>query len=196
MAVSSKEGSTDEKPTTGISRLLRLHDQLRTVADCPKPEFVYRRGTKGAGRGAQETEFERVSRASSCDPVPVYVWNADQDVCLAAFILEYHEVLERQHNDPLLRWIVQFNNKIDVCEGLYPVDLEEVVRNHFTWVFEPYRHQRMFGKTEGDAELVKDTIRQVLTRLEDLLLGRAGIAPITAEPEILYVSPHGFRHRR
>ena len=79
-------------------------------------------------------------------PVPVYVWNADQDVCLAAFILEYHEVLERLHNDPLLRWIVQFNNKIDVCGGLYPVDLEEV-------------HQRMSGKTEGDAELVKDTIR-------------------------------------
>ena len=52
-------------------------------------------------------------------PVPVYVWNADQDVCLAAFILEYHEVLERLHNDPLLRWIVQFNNKIDVCGGLY-----------------------------------------------------------------------------
>ena len=85
-----------------------------------------------------------------------------------------------------------FNNKIRVCGGLYPVDLEEVVRNRFTWVFEPYRHQRMSGKTEGDAELVKDTIRQVLTRLEDLLLGRAGIAPTTAEPEILYVSPHGF----
>jgi hypothetical protein len=30
------------------------------------------------------------------------------------------------------RWIVQFNNKIDVCGGLYAVDLEEVVRNHFT----------------------------------------------------------------
>ena len=27
-------------------------------------------------------------------PVPVYVWNADQDVCLAAFVLEYHEMLE------------------------------------------------------------------------------------------------------
>ena len=52
--------------------------------------------------------------------MPVYVWNADQDVCLAAFILEYHELLERQHNDPLLRWIVQFNNKIDVGGGLYP----------------------------------------------------------------------------
>jgi hypothetical protein len=35
-------------------------------------------------------------------PVPVYVWNGDQDVCLAAFILEYHEVLERQHNGPVL----------------------------------------------------------------------------------------------
>ena len=61
-------------------------------------------------------------------PVPVYVWKADQDVCLAAFILEYHEVLERQHNDPWLRWIVQFNNSIDVCGGLYPGDLGEVVR--------------------------------------------------------------------
>jgi len=125
-------------------------------------------------------------------PIPVYVFNADQDVCLAAFILEYHEVLERLHNDPMLRWIVQFNNKIDVCGGLYPVDLDELVRNHFTWVFEPYRQQRMFGKTQGDAGLVKDTIRQVCNRLEDLLLGTAGVAPITAEPEILYASPHGY----
>jgi hypothetical protein len=65
-------------------------------------------------------------------PIPVYVWNADQDVCLAGFMLEYHELLERFHADPLLRWIVQFNNKIDVCGGLYPVDLAELVRNHFT----------------------------------------------------------------
>ncbi len=124
--------------------------------------------------------------------IPVYVWNADQDVCLAAFILEYHELLESLHADPMLRWIVQFNNKIDVCGGLYPIDLKEVVRNHFTWVFEPYHRQRLQGKTLGDAKLVKETIRQVCKRLEDLLLGRAGTAPITARPEILYTSPHGF----
>ncbi|HEV3334523.1 MAG TPA: hypothetical protein VG096_26225 [Bryobacteraceae bacterium] len=125
-------------------------------------------------------------------PIPVYVWNADQDVCLAAFILEYHELLERFHSDPMLRWIVQFNNKIDVCGGLYPVDLPELVRNHFTWVFEPYRQQRMHGKTQGDEALVKETIRQVCDRLKDLLEGKAGVAPITAEPEILYTSPNGF----
>jgi len=125
-------------------------------------------------------------------PLPVYVWNADQDVCLAAFILEYHELLERFHSDPLLRWIVQFNNKIDVCGGLYPVDLPELVRNHFTWVFEPFRQQRMHGKTQGDEALVKETIRQVCDRLKDLLEGKAGIAPITTQPEILYTSPNGF----
>src|SRR5579884_636037 len=125
-------------------------------------------------------------------PVPVYVWNADQDVCLAAFILEYHELLETLHADPLLRWIVQYNNKIDVCGGLYPVDLDELVRNHVTWVFEPYRQQRMRGKAQGDEGLVKDTIRQVCNRLEDLLRGRAGVSPITVEPEILYESPHDF----
>lgn len=125
-------------------------------------------------------------------PLPVYVWNADQDVCLASFILEYHELLEQFHSDPLLRWIVQFNNKIDVCGGLYPVDLAELVRNHFTWVFEPFREQRMIGKTEGDEGLVRLTIRRVCDRLEDLLQGRAGISPITTVPEILYTSPHGF----
>lgn len=125
-------------------------------------------------------------------PVPVYVWNADQDVCLAAFILEYHELLERFHCDPLLRWIVQFNNKIDVCGGLYPIDLTELVRNHFTWVFEPYREQRMKGKMEGDEALIRNTIRRVCDRLVDLLQGRAGTAPITAEPEVLYTSPRGF----
>ncbi|MBS1857697.1 MAG: hypothetical protein JST11_20175 [Acidobacteria bacterium] len=125
-------------------------------------------------------------------PLPVYVWNADQDVCLASFILEYHGLLEQFHCDPLLRWIVQFNNKIDVCGGLYPIDLAELVRNHFTWVFDPYRRQRMQGKTDGDEALVCRTIRRVCDRLEDLLNGKAGIAPITAEPEILYASPHGF----
>ena len=125
-------------------------------------------------------------------PIPVYVWNADQDVCLAVFILEYHELLERFHADPLLRWIVQFNNKIDVCGGLYPIDLDEVVRNHFTWVFEPFRQQRIQGKMLEDEGLVKDTIRQVCDRLEDLLEGRGGTAPITAQPEVLYRSPHGF----
>ena len=124
-------------------------------------------------------------------PIPVYVWNADQDVCLTTFILEHHEMLEA-HGSPLLRWIVQFSNKIDVCGGLYPVDLEELVNSHFTWVFEPYSQQRMLGKTLGDEALVTDTIRQVCDRLLDLLNGKAGIAPITAQPEILYVSPYNF----
>jgi hypothetical protein len=125
-------------------------------------------------------------------PVPVYVWNADQDVCLTAFVLEYHELLERAGGSPLLRWIVQYNNKIDVCGGLYPVNLDELVANHFTWVFEPYRQQRMHGKVQGDDALVVDTIAQVCSRLFDLIHGRAGIAPITAKPEILYASPYGF----
>ncbi|MFN7994884.1 MAG: response regulator [Bryobacteraceae bacterium] len=101
-------------------------------------------------------------------------------------------MLERFHSDPLLRWIVQFNNKVDVCGGLYPVDLAELVRNHFTWVFEPFQQQRMKGKTEGDEAQVTLTIRRVCDRLEDLLNGTAGTAPITAEPEILYKSPFGF----
>ena len=125
-------------------------------------------------------------------PVPVYVWNADQDVCLAAFVLEYHQLLERAEGAPLLRWIVQYNNKIDVCGGLYPVKLEELEKNHFTWVFEPYRQQRVAGKAQGDEALVIGTIRQVCDRLLLLLQGKAGVAPITAQPEILYDSPYDF----
>ena len=125
-------------------------------------------------------------------PVNVFVWNADQDVCLAAFVLEYHHLLERSEGSPLLRWIVQYNNKIDVCGGLYPVRLEELVNNHFTWVFEPYRQQRMAGKQTGDDLLVTSTIRQVCDRLHALLLGQAGTTPITAQPEILYASLYDF----
>ncbi len=124
-------------------------------------------------------------------PVPVYVWNADQDVCLACFILEYHELLE-QKGEPVLRQVVQFNNKIDVCGGLYPVDLDEIVSNHFTWIFEPYMRQRTLGKTRGDDALIKNTIRGVCDRLLDLLEGKAGIAPITAQPEVLYASPCNY----
>ncbi len=125
-------------------------------------------------------------------PIPVYVWNADQDVCLATFILNRHELLERTDGSPKLRWIVQYNNKIDVCGGLYPISLDELVQNHFTWVFEPYRQQRMKGKTQGDDELVKGTIMQVWERLDALIAGKGGITPITAQPRILYTSPRGF----
>jgi len=124
-------------------------------------------------------------------PIPVYVWNADQDVCLASFILEYHHLLERK-GSPKLRQVVQYNNKIDVCGGLYPVDLEEMVSSHVTWVFEPYLKQRMMGKSAGDGQLVTGTIRAVCDRLLDLLEDKAGTTPITANPEILYLSPYNF----
>ncbi len=125
-------------------------------------------------------------------PLPVYVWNADQDVCLAAFVLEYHQLLERSEGDPLLRWIVQYNNKIDVCGGIYPVNLDELVKNHFTWVFEPYRQQRAYGKVQGDEALIQNTIREVCDRLLALIDGKGGITPITATPEVLYQSPYNF----
>ena len=125
-------------------------------------------------------------------PIPAYVWNADQDVCLTAFVLEYHAMLERAEGMPTLRWIVQYNNKIDICGGLYPVNLDDLVKNHFTWVFEPYRQQRMRGKCCDDATLVRDTIHEVCDRLLALLENRAGTTPITAQPEILYESPYGF----
>jgi hypothetical protein len=129
---------------------------------------------------------------SHCPKVPVYVWNADQDVCLTVFILAHHELLERTEGSPQLRWIVQYNNKIDVCGGLYPISLDELVKNHFTWVFEPYRQQRMRGKTAGDDTLVKDTILDVCERLDALIRGEAGIAPISVRPEILHRSDRGF----
>ena len=125
-------------------------------------------------------------------PIDVYVWNADQDVSLAVFVLEYHNLLEPTWGAPLLRWIVQYNNKIDVCGGLYPVRLESLVENHFTWVFEPYQQQRIHGKREGDEAIITTTIRQVCDRLLDLLNGKAGITPITVKPEILYRSPYDF----
>jgi len=125
-------------------------------------------------------------------PVHLWVWNADQDVCLATFVLEHHELLERAEGEPQLRWIVQYNNKIDVCGGLYPVNIEELERNHFTWVFEPYREQRMRGKSAGDEKIIQGTIREVCDRLLALLEGRAGVAPVTAQPEILYESPYDF----
>jgi hypothetical protein len=126
------------------------------------------------------------------NPIPVYVWNADQDVCLAAFVLAYHELLERAEGMPKLRWIVQYNNKIDICGGLYPVNLEDLVKNHFTWIFEPFHRQRMQGKTAGDAELVTSTIEQVCERLFDMMSDRAGRLPITVRPEVLYKSAHDY----
>ncbi len=87
---------------------------------------------------------------------------------------------------------MQYNNKIDVCGGVYPVNLDDLVSSHFTWVFEPYTIQRRQGKSQGDEQLIQRTIRQVCDRLLDLLHGTAGVTPITAKPEVLYVSPYNF----
>ena len=94
--------------------------------------------------------------------------------------------------EPLLRWIVQYNNKIDVCGGLYPVNMDELVKNHFTWVFEPYRRAAHARQNAGRRKPGEGHHTQVCERLRDLLEGSAGIAPITAEPEILYTSPYDF----
>jgi hypothetical protein len=126
------------------------------------------------------------------EKIPVYVWNADQDVCLACFILEHHELMEQHDTCQLLQTIVQFNNLLDVCGGVFPVDLDEMVKNHYTWVFEPYMRQRLLGKSPGDGPLIKDVIGQVCDRLWDVIQGRGGIAPITARPEILYSSPYKY----
>jgi hypothetical protein len=72
------------------------------------------------------------------------------------------------------------------------VNLDELVRNHFTWVFEPYQQQRQRGKAQGDEALVTRTIRGVCDRLIALIEGRAGMTPITAKPEVLYTSPYNF----
>ena len=124
--------------------------------------------------------------------IPVYVWNADQDVCLASFILEHHELIEQPAVSPILRAIIEFNNLLDVCGGLYPIDLNVMVKNHYTWVFEPYMKQRALGKAPGDDVLISEVIREVCDRLLDLAEGRAGIAPITVTPEVLYTSPYKF----
>src|SRR5215472_13504272 len=97
------------------------------------------------------------ARAVSCGAG----WNTDQDVCLVAFILQYHEVLERLHNHPLLRWIVQFNNEIGVCGGVYPIDREELVATTSPGSLSPTAASAWKGKYEGDEALVKTTIRQV-----------------------------------
>jgi CheY-like chemotaxis protein len=93
---------------------------------------------------------------------------------------------------PKLRWIVQYNNKVDICGGLYPVNLDDLEKNHFTWIFEPFHTQRLKGKTAGDADLVTSTIEQVCERLFDMMSNRAGRLPITVRPDILYQSPHDF----
>jgi hypothetical protein len=72
------------------------------------------------------------------------------------------------------------------------VNLDDLVANHVTWVFEPYRQQRMHGKAQGDEVLIKRTIREVCDRLVALLHGKAGVLPINATPEILYESRNNF----
>ena len=124
--------------------------------------------------------------------IPVYVWNADQDVCLASFILEHHELLEDPGPCKIVQKVVQFNNLLDVCGGLYPVDIDEMVREHYIWVFEPYMQQRALGKTADDEDLIKRVIGEVCSRMLALVAGSAGITPIAAAPEILYISPYRF----
>jgi hypothetical protein len=52
--------------------------------------------------------------------------------------------------------------------------------------------QRTLGKTQGDGALIMSTIRGVCDRVLALLDGKAGIAPITAQPEVLYASPYNY----
>ncbi len=83
----------------------------------------------------------------------------------------------------------QYNNKIDVCGGLYPVNLMNA-SGPLHWSFEPYRQQRRQGRCQA-MRPDPEHHPAVCDRLLDLSQNRRAQAH-TARPEILHNSPYNF----
>jgi len=106
----------------------------------------------------------------------LYANDCDQDVCLSTWILMNPD----RAAEPLVRMISQIVDLLDMSAGAFPLPHERDRLGEVRWVFDPYLRARpslpsMSGTT------MREVIRDVHHRLDQFVIGRAEIMPITGQ---------------
>jgi hypothetical protein len=114
----------------------------------------------------------------------VFVNDADQDTCLAVWVLRNPERCEgiRVHQ-PIARLLIG-EDAIDCTGGAYPVDPDSQFMQEQAWVFEPYFKARGSGALfTMDADGMRTVIESVEARISAHVEGRGGLVVMDTRHE-------------
>lgn len=102
--------------------------------------------------------------------------DCDQDVCLSTWILMNPD----RAAEPLVRMISQIVDLLDMSAGVFPLPHERDRLGEVRWVFDPYLRARPSLPSMNGATM-REVIRDVHHRLDQFVIGRAEIMPITGQ---------------
>jgi len=105
----------------------------------------------------------------------IFVNDADQDTCLAVWLLRNHERISGVRSEPLISRLVYMEDMLDTSAGAYPFDPTMKAMRSIAWVFEPYTVARIAGSpADLDSKGMKAIIDSVSERISSHVMGRGG----------------------
>ena len=106
----------------------------------------------------------------------LHVNDCDQDVCLSTWILMNPD----RAGEPLVRMISQIVDLLDMSAGVFPLPHERERLGEVRWAFDPYLRARPTLSSMTGATM-REVIRDVHHRLDQFVIGRAEVLPITGQ---------------
>lgn len=112
----------------------------------------------------------------------VYVNDADEDTCLAWWLLKYNDLVKK-HGSPKINRLVYCEDRLDSTSGAYPLG-DISIRRQMAWVFYPYNSARFEGCLGFmDASDMKSVIESVESRINAHIMGKGGEIPLEGNYE-------------
>ncbi|MCB1190827.1 MAG: hypothetical protein H7A23_07880 [Leptospiraceae bacterium] len=91
----------------------------------------------------------------------VYVNDADEDTCLAYWLLKHSDEVA-PHKNPLVNRLTNVEDLLDCTAGAYPLG-NTSMRRKMAWIFKPYNDARFAGKI---AEMGEREMRNIIEAVE------------------------------
>jgi hypothetical protein len=102
----------------------------------------------------------------------IFVNDPDQDTSLAVWLLQNHERISGQRNEPLINRLVMLEDMLDTSAGAYPIDPLSNSMLTLGWIFEPYTKARTTGRvSQMDPFEMRNVIEAVCERISQYAMG-------------------------
>ncbi len=100
----------------------------------------------------------------------IFVNDADQDTCLAIWLLQNHSRIEWFKSEPLIESLITIEDLLDVTAGSYPIKPDSSTMQYITWIFDPYiQAKNTWELYKMEDEDMKNLIYNVLYRIDKYL---------------------------
>lgn len=100
----------------------------------------------------------------------IFVNDADQDTCLAIWLLQNYTRIEWYKYDSLINSLITIEDLLDVTAGAYPIKPDSGTMQHITWIFDPYIQAKNSGELyQMESKDMKYLIYAILYRIDKYL---------------------------